>query len=477
MVVIIELPHNDLSSLNCSYSSSLNDPENGMPGHWDLGVLLTGLDLFDPEWSARDYGTLGVARRGAMCHSKFSCVVTEFAVTTTRETGSPDPTAGFGGVYVLAHEIGHSLGMKHDGSGNECDFEGFLMSATRETYGGETKWSKCSANSLKYSSATYCLGNSPDKPLFTGEAINNRIGRQVFKPDFQCQVFLRDETAFALAEEKNICSSLSCGRDDNGVESEAMRSFKAGPALDGTPCNANGICSAGDCNEQFSFRDQGQDLTDYLIQLTRKSDWHYGRCASGCIKRSRGFRNSTRFCLDDVPDCEDEVRVELCSDDEICRNSGSNPVGAKRVSRKAFATQQCQRIVQKASEAKSVLVSPKRSFADGSLEIEPMPSIFVKGMPAIFKAERKQQACEIYCKVLIVGPQPQFEDDDQDYRTWARSLREASRTTPWKSPLADLKRQGREAEAFFPDGTWCHRDSTGTDYFCVNHECVAEDDV
>ena len=52
-----------------------------------------------------------------MCHPDYSCTINE---------GS-----NFESVFVIAHEMGHNLGMNHDGEtteGNRCSPDQFLMS-------------------------------------------------------------------------------------------------------------------------------------------------------------------------------------------------------------------------------------------------------------------------------------------------------------------------------------------------------------
>lgn len=60
----------------------------------------------------------------------------------------------FIGIYIkfhaiFSHELGHSLGMEHDGSGvsKACESNKYIMSPT--TGAGKTTWSSCSSTNLK----------------------------------------------------------------------------------------------------------------------------------------------------------------------------------------------------------------------------------------------------------------------------------------------------------------------------------------
>ena len=67
--------------------------------------------------------------------------------------GTLYPTTGFSAAYILAHEVGHTLGMKHDGIEDGCDWSGFIMSRSRGKH-GQTKWSPCSQAKLLSYQAT-----------------------------------------------------------------------------------------------------------------------------------------------------------------------------------------------------------------------------------------------------------------------------------------------------------------------------------
>ena len=48
-----------------------------------------------------------------------------------KPSGRPYPSSGFTSVYVMAHEIGHNLGMRHDSDGNSCARNDYVMSPSR----------------------------------------------------------------------------------------------------------------------------------------------------------------------------------------------------------------------------------------------------------------------------------------------------------------------------------------------------------
>lgn len=111
-----DLPHfggerGSLLDSFCTYANARNPPEDAPSSspspsrHWDMGLYVTGLDLYAIENGRRNGATMGLATVGGLCIPRYSCVIAELGVTD--QFGKPYPSAGFTSVYIAAHEIGH----------------------------------------------------------------------------------------------------------------------------------------------------------------------------------------------------------------------------------------------------------------------------------------------------------------------------------------------------------------------------------
>lgn len=103
--------------------------DNTDPQHWDHALMLSGLDLHMDDSEA----VIGLAWVSGMCNKRYSTSINE---GLTMES-----------VYVISHEMGHNLGMEHDGDGNDCSSKTHIMSPSLGP--GKTAWSDCSNKGLK----------------------------------------------------------------------------------------------------------------------------------------------------------------------------------------------------------------------------------------------------------------------------------------------------------------------------------------
>lgn len=78
----LDLPHfGGLLDSFCHYANVRNSAEDTHPRHWDMGLYVTGLDLYAMENGRRNNATMGLATVGGLCIPLYSCVIAELGVT------------------------------------------------------------------------------------------------------------------------------------------------------------------------------------------------------------------------------------------------------------------------------------------------------------------------------------------------------------------------------------------------------------
>ncbi|XP_045483108.1 A disintegrin and metalloproteinase with thrombospondin motifs adt-2-like [Harmonia axyridis] len=343
----------------CEYQNSLNPGSDSDPDHWDMALYISGLDFYAMENGKKNGATMGLATVGGVCHPKYACIIAELG--TTNIFGKPYPSAGFNSVYILAHEIGHNLGMHHDSMGNSCPKEGYIMSPSRGT-NGETQWSSCSAKIMSKLSWATCLrdGGKYSKHLDHGKFLEQPGHKYTAKQ--QCEILLRDKDAVVSPNQNitNICYNLQCKTPHRSGY------YFAGPALDGTNCGKKKICLGGECLSRS---------LPVPIQVIPGgwSTWKEGKCKSSCIEKSIGYTSKRRICNNPPPmntdlGCEgSSIEFATCRDDKICDT---------RISAVQYASRKC------------------REFSRVLSDLDPEGI----GLQAPHEEERLWMGCTIFCK-------------------------------------------------------------------------------
>merc|ERR1711892_1600874 len=349
----------------CEYQESINPKTDSDASHWDVALLVSGLNFYAVDTRGRKNGvTMGLARDGGVCTNQHNCVIGELGVTNSR--GKPYPSAGFTAVFVMAHEIGHNLGMHHDHSAG-CTKNGFIMSASRGTK-GESQWSTCSVNALNQA-ALSCLDENTKGQV---EDLDMKAGvfpGEVWSASRQCQIFLLDNDAHIDHTEStfpDMCYSIKC----RTPQREGY--YRAGPALEGTACGKGFWCRAGKCVKNV------KPAVDGSADPGKWSEWKRESCQSGCTEKSVGFRLKTRECqqsrlVHTLDGCRGPATgMDFCDDSAIC--------GSRKDTTK-FASEKC-----------GIFSSYVTAISKSG-----------EGVQVQHSDDRLWQACAVYCKRSDTG--------------------------------------------------------------------------
>ncbi|NWI39330.1 ATS7 metalloproteinase, partial [Picathartes gymnocephalus] len=253
----------------CKWQKSINVKGDSHPLHHDVAVLLTRKDICAAM--NRPCETLGLSHVAGMCQPHRSCNINE-------DTGLPL-------AFTVAHELGHSFGIQHDGSSNDCEPVGkrpFIMSPQLLYDTSPLTWSRCSRQYItRFLDRGWglCLDDPPAREVLDFPLVPPGV---LYDVGHQCRLQYGPYSTFCH-DMDSVCHTLWC-TVGNTCHS------KLDAAVDGTACGDSKWCFNGEC-VPVGFRPQPID--------GGWSSWSsWAPCSRSC---GAGVQSAERHCSHPTP--------------------------------------------------------------------------------------------------------------------------------------------------------------------------------
>ncbi|KAM9424684.1 disintegrin and metalloproteinase domain-containing protein 9 isoform 2-T2 [Pholidichthys leucotaenia] len=194
---------------------------------------------------------------------------------------------------VVAHEMGHNLGMKHDSGPNcQCDGKSCIMGAT----GGTAAFSQCSANnfeSLIRGGGGACLRNQPSPSLVIGTA---ECGNGRLDEGEDCDCGKPEEC------KSKCCNAATCKftRGSSCDDGECCENCQI--KVSGSPCRKSvNTCDLPEyCNGRSEFCPNDFYLMDGLSCQNNAAYCYEGRCQTYSYQCKHLFQQDSAIKAADI---------------------------------------------------------------------------------------------------------------------------------------------------------------------------------
>ncbi|KAM6964691.1 disintegrin and metalloproteinase domain-containing protein 9 [Tautogolabrus adspersus] len=220
----------------------------------DVGQLVVGRS------SPYDGGIVGMAFVGAVCSAANAGGINVF---------SNDGVAAFSS--VMAHEMGHNLGMNHDNDGCTCEEQSCIMAAH---VSGSTTFSSCSGKdfeTLFIRGGGECLKNQPNPSDVVGTVVcgNGRLDK-----DEQCDCGTPEEC------QNDCCDAATCKFTSGSTCAQGLCCNNCQVRVSGYNCRASAnTCDLPEfCDGSTGFCPDDYYVMDGLPCLNNAAYCYEGRC-------------------------------------------------------------------------------------------------------------------------------------------------------------------------------------------------------